>query len=188
MGRRLDTTLTITTKKVEYDSPLVQFRLINMLKKAEDINEIENIMPTILANHFGSFELNYLKEYKKETLDPMSNPSPIPSPNTTAFKFNTPKCPIVCNEPASASTQRAIKKSYVPPNTNGMGQGMVIMDLDTKDQFNAEIVEKHARVCSPSSLKLVEQEHNGWELDLKYHCNFCQNHSLYRQVQNKMQM
>ena len=49
---------------------------------------------------------------------------------------------------------------------------MVVMDLDTLDEFNTKILEKHARECPAGSLKVVGQEKYGWELEHKYRCGF----------------
>ena len=50
---------------------------------------------------------------------------------------------------------------------------MVVMDLDALDEFNTTFMEKHACECPAGSLKDVEQEKYGWELERKYWCGFC---------------
>ena len=46
------------------------------------------------------------------------------------------------------------------------------MDLDGLDDFQTNVVEKHARSCPAGALKLVKQTKRGWDLDRSYYCNF----------------
>ena len=68
-------------EELEFDTPLVQIKLVNTLKKAEKVEEIGKIMPTIPLDHFRSFTLNHLKEYKTEFLDTLLKPSSKPTSN-----------------------------------------------------------------------------------------------------------
>ena len=63
-----------------------------------------------------------------------------------------------------------------------MSQEMVVRNLDTLGQFNAEILEEHACQCSAGLLKVVEQERNNWELEHKYHCGFCKKNIHYEHM------
>ena len=61
--------------------------------------------------------------------------------------------------------------------SDGVTQGMVVMDLDTLDEFNTTFMEKYSRECPAGSLQVVEQEMYGWELERKYRCGFCKKHT-----------
>ena len=68
-------------EQLEFDTPMVQVKLVNTLSKAEKVEEIEKTMPTIPLNHFRSFTLNHLKEYKIGSPDTLPEPSSKPTSN-----------------------------------------------------------------------------------------------------------
>ena len=85
--------------------------------------------------------------------------------------------------PSLANKKRASNISMVPTKQSvgatclstgtPLSTGIVLMDLDGLDQFQTNVVEKHARSCPAGSLIVVKQVKEGYDLDRTYYCRFC---------------
>lgn len=153
------------------------------------------VIPAIPENHFANCsELHHLREFAEREPSPADDPALDDARDDTSPQriATAPARDTARVTPPSENGGRGIAidggdtapkaaggKSHVPcrradAKAGGpLSTGIVLMDLDGMDEFQRDVIEKHARRCPAGSLTVVRQVKEGYDLDRTYFCRFC---------------